>query len=190
MQKAEAQKSDVRNWSTVFFCTFLALAGPSTMDLFWDFGTQRFIRKTFFRKMEPLKSCPKKVMWEIGLLQCSFVPFWPWLNLQQWISSGILEHNPSSSWQKATYKKTVPAVTSSSPFFCANCMLYCCWEPCLLCSTMTHCLFYKNNTQTPWFWEQIVLTKFRVSGLSQITFALGVGRWSEKCVVYYIKSAN
>ena len=106
MQKAEAQKSDVRNWSTVFFCTFLALAGPSTMDLFWDFGTQRFIRKTFFRKMEPLKSCPKKVMWEIGLLQCSFVPFWPWLNLQQWISSGILEHNPtSSSWQKATYKK-------------------------------------------------------------------------------------
>ena len=27
-------------------------------------------------------------------------------------------------------------------------------------------------------------------GLSQITFALGVGRWSEKRVVYYIKSAN
>ena len=26
-------------------------------------------------------------------------------------------------------------------------------------------------------------------GLSQITFALGVGRWSEKCVVYNIKSA-
>ena len=143
---------------------------PSTMDLllcFWKIAIHT----------------PKSgVMWEIGL-QCSFVPFWPWLNLQQWISSGILEHNPSSSWQKATYKKTVPAVTSSSPFFCANCMLYCCWEPCLLCSTMTHCLFYKNNTQTPWFWEQIVLTKFRVSGLSQITFALGVGRWSEKRVV-------
>ena len=27
-------------------------------------------------------------------------------------------------------------------------------------------------------------------GLSQITFALRVGRWSEKRVVYYIKSAN
>ena len=27
-------------------------------------------------------------------------------------------------------------------------------------------------------------------GLSQITFALRVGRWSEKSVVYYIKSAN
>ena len=27
-------------------------------------------------------------------------------------------------------------------------------------------------------------------GLSQITFALGVGRWSEKRIVYYIKSAN
>ena len=27
-------------------------------------------------------------------------------------------------------------------------------------------------------------------GLSQITFALRVGRCSEKCVVYYIKSAN
>ena len=27
-------------------------------------------------------------------------------------------------------------------------------------------------------------------GLSQITFALRVGRWSEKLVVYYIKSAN
>ena len=26
-------------------------------------------------------------------------------------------------------------------------------------------------------------------GLSQITLALGVGRWSEKCVVCYIKSA-
>ena len=26
--------------------------------------------------------------------------------------------------------------------------------------------------------------------LSQITFALRVGRWSEKRVVYYIKSAN
>ena len=26
--------------------------------------------------------------------------------------------------------------------------------------------------------------------LSQIMFALMVGRWSEKCVVYYIKSAN
>ena len=29
-----------------------------------------------------------------------------------------------------------------------------------------------------------------VRGLSQITFALRVGRWSEKRVVYYIKSAN
>ena len=29
-----------------------------------------------------------------------------------------------------------------------------------------------------------------VRELSQITFALGVGRWSEKRVVYYIKSAN
>ena len=29
-----------------------------------------------------------------------------------------------------------------------------------------------------------------VRGLSQITFALGVGRWSEKRVVCYIKSAN
>ena len=26
--------------------------------------------------------------------------------------------------------------------------------------------------------------------LSQITFALRVGRWSEKRIVYYIKSAN
>ena len=31
---------------------------------------------------------------------------------------------------------------------------------------------------------------FYVRGLSQITFALRVGRWSEKRVVYYIKSAN
>ena len=29
-----------------------------------------------------------------------------------------------------------------------------------------------------------------IRGLSQITFALRVGRWSEKRVVYYIKSAN
>ena len=29
-----------------------------------------------------------------------------------------------------------------------------------------------------------------VRELSQITFALKVGRWSEKRVVYYIKSAN
>jgi len=29
-----------------------------------------------------------------------------------------------------------------------------------------------------------------IRGLSQITFALMVGRWSEKRVVYYIKSAN
>ena len=29
-----------------------------------------------------------------------------------------------------------------------------------------------------------------VQGLLQITFALRVGRWSEKRVVYYIKSAN
>ena len=29
-----------------------------------------------------------------------------------------------------------------------------------------------------------------IRDLSQITFALGVGRWSEKCVVCYIKSAN
>ena len=29
-----------------------------------------------------------------------------------------------------------------------------------------------------------------VRGLSQIMFALRVGRWSEKRVVYYIKSAN
>ena len=29
-----------------------------------------------------------------------------------------------------------------------------------------------------------------IRGLSQITFALRVGRWSEKRVVYFIKSAN
>ena len=33
-------------------------------------------------------------------------------------------------------------------------------------------------------------TKYTIRGLSQITFALRVGRWSEKRVVYYIKSAN
>ena len=32
--------------------------------------------------------------------------------------------------------------------------------------------------------------EFYFRGLSQITFALRVGRWSEKRVVYYIKSAN
>ena len=32
--------------------------------------------------------------------------------------------------------------------------------------------------------------KHMVRGLSKITFALRVGRWSEKQVVYYIKSAN
>ena len=31
---------------------------------------------------------------------------------------------------------------------------------------------------------------YRIRGLSQITFAPRVGRWSEKRVVYYIKSAN
>ena len=32
--------------------------------------------------------------------------------------------------------------------------------------------------------------KYIPRGLSQITFALRVGRWSENRVVYYIKSAN
>ena len=31
---------------------------------------------------------------------------------------------------------------------------------------------------------------FEVRELSQITFELGVGRWSEKCLVCYMKSAN
>ena len=31
---------------------------------------------------------------------------------------------------------------------------------------------------------------FVIGGISQIMFALRVGRWSEKRVVYYIKSAN
>ena len=34
------------------------------------------------------------------------------------------------------------------------------------------------------------LTQKSLRGLSQITFALRVGRWSENRVVYYIKSAN
>ena len=34
------------------------------------------------------------------------------------------------------------------------------------------------------------MKEFDFRGLSQITFALRVGRWSEKRVVYYIKSAN
>ena len=42
---------------------------------------------------------------------------------------------------------------------------------------------FKNQSyQSP----QLIFLK----GLSQITFALRVGRWSEKHVVYYIKSAN
>ena len=36
--------------------------------------------------------------------------------------------------------------------------------------------------------EEIIY--FSLRGLSQITFALRVGRWSGKDVVYYIKSAN
>ena len=37
---------------------------------------------------------------------------------------------------------------------------------------------------------KILSSDFTFRGLSQITFALRVGRWSEKRVVYYIKSAN
>ena len=40
------------------------------------------------------------------------------------------------------------------------------------------------------FSENDFLLEYLVRGLSQITFALRVGRWSEKRVVYYIKSAN
>ena len=35
-----------------------------------------------------------------------------------------------------------------------------------------------------------IITTFNVRGLSQVTFALRVGRWSEKRIVCYIKRAN
>ena len=47
--------------------------------------------------------------------------------------------------------------------------------------------------QKPYIMSLVKKTKIHTNplrGLSQITFALRVGRWSEKHVVYYIKSAN
>ena len=38
--------------------------------------------------------------------------------------------------------------------------------------------------------KKVVKNEILIMGLSQITFAIRVGRWSEKRVVYYIKSAN
>ena len=50
------------------------------------------------------------------------------------------------------------------------------------------CFFFQMASTTKIGKEEIIY--FSLRGLSQITFALRVGRWSEKCVVYYIKSAN
>ena len=55
----------------------------------------------------------------------------------------------------------------------------------------------KNSDRLNIFWDTFDYVRIYLSnlcgavrGLSQITFALRVGRWSEKRVVYYIKSAN
>ena len=50
----------------------------------------------------------------------------------------------------------------------------------------------RNQGTTIFFlgFSLLEIEKNNPRGLSQITFALGVGRWSERHVVYSIKSAN
>ena len=53
----------------------------------------------------------------------------------------------------------------------------------------THFDWYVQRKKFKAVWE-LAHYFHTVWGLSQITFALRVGRWSENHVVYYIKSAN
>ena len=52
-------------------------------------------------------------------------------------------------------------------------------------------LAFACHILSPWAsYKSFIYTIYTVGDLSQIMFALRVGRWSEKRVVYYIKSAN